>query len=75
MLLNAEVEDSAGHHPATKQPPHKAAPHGADWFHRGLPTAVQTWRPPLPPEGLKTGEVLGEREGETAIVALMSEQD
>lgn len=37
---------------------------------RGLPTAVQTQtqqssleRPPLPPEGLNTGEVLSQREG------------
>lgn len=48
---------------------------------RVLPTAVQTLtqtqqssleQPPLPPEGLKTGEVLGQREGGgKTIVALM----
>lgn len=51
-------------------------PHEADWLGVGvcgcqriLPTAVQTQtqksipeRPPLPPEGLNTGEVLGQRE-------------
>lgn len=44
-----------------------------------LPTAVQTQtqrstleRPPLPPEGLNTGEILGQRGwGVLAIVALM----
>jgi len=41
-----------------------------------LPTAVQTQaqqsspeRPPLPPEGLNTGEVLRRREGVTVIVS------
>lgn len=62
--------------------------HRVDWFRVGvrvLPTAVQTQtqrssleRPPLPPEGLNTGEVLSQREGggkrrggKGGIVALM----
>lgn len=59
-------------------------PHGADWLLASdgvLPTAVQTEtrrssleRPPRPPEGLNTGEVLGQGEsgargGGEAIVA------